>query len=114
MAPQTSTDLTAYCLQLCQQARAASKQLAQLTGQQKQNWLHQAATLLQQRSAELQAANEADLQAAPGYGLTPAAIDRLRLTPAVLQSMVEGLHQVAQLPDPVGEVMESNIRPNVL
>ena len=114
MAPQTSTDLTAYCLQLCQQARAASKQLAQLTGQQKQNWLHQAATLLQQRSAELQAANEADLQAAPGYGLTPAAIDRLRLTPAVLQSMVEGLHQVAQLPDPVGEVMESNIRPNGL
>ena len=51
---------------------------------------------------------------APEYGLTVAAIDRLRLTPSRLADMSAALRDVAMLPDPVGETIESTIRPNGL
>ena len=55
-----------------------------------------------------------DLEAAPGYGLTNAEIDRLRLTPSRIEEIAAALEAVAALPDPIGEVIESTVRPNGL
>ncbi|MFH1269327.1 MAG: glutamate-5-semialdehyde dehydrogenase, partial [Planctomycetota bacterium] len=70
--------------------------------------------LLRERMAALEEANRADLAAAPGYGLTDAQVDRLRLTPDGVESIAVALEEVALLPEPVGEVIESSIRPNGL
>ena len=84
------------------------------TGAQKIDWLNRTAELLQERSSELVRENGRDIALAPEYGLTAAAIDRLRLTPSRLSDIATALHDVALLPDPVGETIESTIRPNGL
>ena len=88
--------------------------MAQLSGEQKNAWLEDSAKGLRERTKELLAANEKDVAAAPGYGLTDAAVDRLRLTAGRIEEIAVGLEAVAELPDPVGEVIESSIRPNGL
>lgn len=105
---------SAYASQLAEQARVASRKLATVTGAQKIHWLHRTAEALISRSQELLAENERDLAKAPEYGLSSAEIDRLRLTPSRVESMATALREVAQLPDPIGEVIESTIRPNGL
>jgi glutamate-5-semialdehyde dehydrogenase len=107
-------DLKQYCLDVARRARAASATLAQAGGQQKIDWLRLSAKLLRERAADVTSANKDDLQAAPGYGLTAAEIDRLRLTPARIEAIATALEDVASLPDPVGEIIESTVRPNRL
>jgi glutamate-5-semialdehyde dehydrogenase len=107
-------DLKHYCREAARRARAGSEALAQAGGQRKIDWLRRSAKLLRDRSAEILAANSHDLAAAPGYGLTEAEMDRLRLTPARIESIAAALEEIAVLPDPVGEVIESSIRPNGL
>jgi len=107
-------DLRQYCLDLARRAKMAAAALAAVTGAQKQDWLRRSARLLRERTAALAEANRADLAAAPGYGLTDAQVDRLRLTPDRVESIAVALEEVAMLPDPVGEVIESSIRPNGL
>lgn len=109
--PLTLADL---CLALAKRAKAASTHLATATTAAKNAWLHAAANLLEARSADILAANADDIAAAPGFGLSAASVDRLTLTPARIQSMADGLRQVAALPDPVGEVREGGVRPNGL
>lgn len=60
------------------------------------------------------AANEKDIAAAPDYGLTDAQIDRLVLNAERIDGIAGALEEIAMLPDPVGEVVESSIRPNGL
>ena len=103
-----------YADQLTKQARRASRELAIVSGEQKQRWLHRSAELLLARVDEVVAANALDLKAAPDYGLNAAAIDRLKLTPARLESIASALREVASLPDPIGELLDSNVRPNGL
>ncbi len=103
-----------YADQLTKQARRASRELAIVSGEQKQRWLHRSAELLLARVDEIVAANALDLKAAPDYGLNAAAIDRLKLTPARLESIASALREVASLPDPIGELLDSNVRPNGL
>ena len=103
-----------YADQLTKQARRASRQLAIVSGEQKQRWLHRSAELLMARADEIVAANALDLKAAPDYGLNAAAIDRLKLTPARLEAIASALREVASLPDPIGELLDSNVRPNGL
>jgi glutamate-5-semialdehyde dehydrogenase len=110
----TTTDLASYCQQTAARVKAAAAELAVCTGAQKNSWLRASATALRKATKDILAANECDLAAAPGYGLTDAAIDRLRLTPKRIEEIAIGLEEVAALPDPVGEVMESSIRPNGL
>lgn len=105
---------TAYAKQLASQARDASRKLATLTGTQKIDWLRRTADALIARAGEILAENERDLAKAPEYGLTTAEIDRLRLTLPRLQSMAAALREVALLPDPIGETIESTVRPNGL
>ncbi len=107
-------DLKNYTQQVARQAKAASRKLASIRGEQKNNWLRQSAAAIRARSAELIAANELDLAKAPEYGLTSAETDRLKLTPDRLESIAKALEEVTALPDPIGEVISSNPRPNGL
>ncbi len=108
------SELREYCLDLAQRAKRASADLTVVTGGQKQAWLRRCARLLNDRSAAIVEANQADVAAAPGYGLSNAAVDRLRLTPQRIADMAKALEEVALLPEPIGEVISSSIRPNGL
>jgi len=110
----SAPDLAQYALDYARRARQSSRQLALVPGERKIAWLKRAAHLIETRAADLVEANQQDLDKAPDYGLTTAAIDRLRLTESRLQGVVQALHEVAQLPEPVGEVIDSNVRPNGL
>ena len=108
------TEVETYCRNLAERAKAASQQLVSVPTGQKNAWLLACAESLAQHTSEIILANQTDVTAAPGYGLNAAAIDRLTLTPARIQSAIDGLRQVAALPDPVGEVREGGVRPNGL
>jgi glutamate-5-semialdehyde dehydrogenase len=108
------SDLHAYCLELATRAKTASADLAMVTGAQKQAWLRACSKQLIEGSSALIEANKQDLDAAGGFGLTDAAVDRLRLTPSRIQSMAAALEEIAGLPEPVGEIISSSIRPNGL
>lgn len=108
------TELAAYCRETAERARVASELLATVGGGVKNAWLHRSAELLRSHQQTLEAANTLDLEAAPDYGLTPAQTDRLRLTPDRVEGIAEGLEQVAQLRDPIGQVLDSTVRPNGL
>jgi glutamate-5-semialdehyde dehydrogenase len=114
LAIAETQDLKQYCLDVARRARAESETLAQAGGQKKIDWLRLSAKLLRERAADVLAANEEDVRAAPSFGLSPAETDRLRLTPARIEAIAGALEEVAALPDPVGEVIESNVRPNGL
>lgn len=103
-----------YALQLAVKARAASRKLSTVTTAHKIQWLHQAADALVARSREVLVENERDLANAPGYGLTAAEIDRLKLTPSGITKIADGLREVAALTDPIGQVIDSTVRPNGL
>jgi glutamate-5-semialdehyde dehydrogenase len=114
MATAEQIDLRKYCLDVAQRARAASDELARAGGQAKIDWLKRSAALLRERADDVIAANQLDVDAAPGYGLSDAAIDRLRLTTGRIESIASALEEVGALADPVGEVIESTVRPNGL
>ncbi len=107
-------NLEEYCLDVAQRAKAASAELASVTGQQKNDWLNLSAQCLRTRTAEILAANDEDLAAAPGFGLTPAEVDRLKLNPDRVEDIALALEYIAKLPDPVGEIISSQVRPNGL
>ena len=66
------------------------------------------------RQGEILAANAADLEASKAAGLRPALLDRLALDEGRIAGIVEGVRQVAALPDPIGEVTKMSTRPNGL
>ncbi len=112
-----STDafnLAAYCQDVGRRAKAAGGQMATLPAAVKIAWLERAAVLLRKNTATIERGNAEDLAAAPGYGLTPAEVDRLRLTPERIEAIAAALVEVAQLRDPIGRVIDSTIRPNGL
>jgi glutamate-5-semialdehyde dehydrogenase len=109
-----ASDLAAYAKNVAARARAASRQLALATGAQKGHWLLRTADLLGERAAEILKANEADCTAGRQAGLSAAMLDRLKLNETRLESIATSLHEVASLPEPVGEIIDSNIRPNGL
>lgn len=107
-------DLTEYCIDVAKRARDASYQLATLDTSIKNQWLIESANRLRQSVDAIVAANEKDLAAAPGYGLTDAMVDRLRLDADRIDAIASGLEEVAALPDPVGEVLDGFTRPGGL
>ena len=70
--------------------------------------------MLREQAASIQQQNQADIDAAPDFGLTDAQIDRLRLTDERIESITVALEEIAALPDPIGEIIESTVRPNGL
>jgi glutamate-5-semialdehyde dehydrogenase len=107
-------DLPAVCRQMGHSAKAASRKLAILDTAIKNRWLLASADRLIEATDEIIAANLLDLDAAPGFGLTDAAIDRLRLDTKRIAAIAQGLREVAALPDPVGEVIDGFTRPGGL
>lgn len=112
--PTTAPDLTACCEDLGRRAAAAARELATATGGRKNSWLLRAADALEKRTGEVLEANNRDLDAADAYGLSTAQKDRLKLTPDRVRAAAQGLREVAALPDPVGRVLDSSVRPNGL
>jgi glutamate-5-semialdehyde dehydrogenase len=95
-------------------ARAAAKILATASTGAKDAALLAAAELLEERTPEVLAANQADLDAATAAGTEAGPLDRLRLTEARIRAMANGLRDVAALADPVGEILDGWRRPNGL
>jgi len=109
-----STPAGTTIAELGARAKAASRTLATASTAAKDDALRGAADLLLAGTSEVLDANAADVARAEADGVSATVVDRLRLTPARVESMANGLRQVAGLPDPVGEVLDGWVRPNGL
>jgi glutamate-5-semialdehyde dehydrogenase len=105
-------DIKQYMQQLGQQARQAGRAISKAETSQKNRALLSIAEVIAAGSADLVIENQKDLQAAKDNGMDAASLDRLQLTPARIEAMIEGLKQVAALPDPVGEISGLSYRPS--
>jgi len=106
------TDIENYMQQLGRQARAASRQIAKASTAQKNEALSAIAEAIDINRGQLIQANEQDMQAGKDKGLDAALLDRLELNAARINSMIEGLRQVAALDDPVGSISDLKYRPS--
>ena len=104
-------DITAHMHTLGRQARAASRAMARADGATRNRALLLIAEAIEREAASLRAANQQDLDAASANGLAPALLDRLALSDAAIATMVTGLRQIAELPDPIGEISNMKVRP---
>jgi len=105
-------DVKQYVSDKAKKAKAASRRLANLSTEIKNNALFKMAAGLEQGAQNLIEENKKDLIAAERKGLSKAMIDRLTLNQDRIRAMAEGLREVAALPDPVGEVTRMWRRPN--
>ena len=101
-----------YMTRLGRAAREASRVIGRASTAQKNRALQATADALDDARAELSAANELDLAAGRANGLSPYMLERLTLTPARIDSMIEGLRQVISLPDPIGAIRDMSYRPS--
>ena len=99
---------------LARDAQAASRQLADLGTRTKNAWLLRSAERLDAARERILAANREDMEAAAGRGVALPLVRRLELAGEKWTAMVDGLRQVAALPDPVGTLTDSRVMPNGL
>ncbi|HCA49233.1 MAG: glutamate-5-semialdehyde dehydrogenase [Pirellulaceae bacterium] len=107
-------DLAQYCRTVAENAHKASAQLQLVSGELKNRWLNESAQALRAGVPAILAANANDIEAAPGYGLTDAQIDRLVLNEERIDGIATALEQISMLPDPIGQTIEGSVRPNGL
>lgn len=93
-------------------AKEAARALALSPTKMKNDALLQMARGLEEKAATILEANRADLERARGRGMSRAFLDRLTLTEGRIEEMAQGLRQIAQAPDPVGETVKMWRRPN--
>jgi len=105
-------DVGAYIDALGRRARAASRRMASASTEARNAALRATAAAIRAGADTLQAANERDLEAARAAGHDAAFVDRLALTDKVIESMAAGLEQIAELPDPIGEISDLRYRPS--
>ncbi len=105
-------DVKQYMQSVGKQARAASRLMAQADTNTKNRALLAIADAILHSSAALIAANSKDVAAAKANGLDAASVDRLTLTEKTIKGMAEGLQQIAQLADPIGEISDMKFRPS--
>lgn len=105
-------DIKKYVTGLALEAKAGARSLAKASSGQKNLILTRMAGELEKNAAELIAENKKDTAAATKKGLSSAMIDRLTLNEKRIKEMAQGLIEVAQLPDPVGEIIKMRQRPN--
>ena len=99
---------------IAEASKQAAQELVQLSTEQKNRILLAWADAIDGERDSIKKANAVDLKAGKEAGLSNALIDRLTLSDKVIDSIVEGLRDVANLPDPVGEIIEKTTRPNGL
>ena len=107
-------DVTAMMTQLGAQAKTAAQVLVNADSESKNRALRAAAAALRDRSADLIAANDLDMDSGSKKGLSSAMLDRLKLSQSRVDGMAQGLEEIADLDDPVGAVIDSWQRPNGL
>ena len=107
-----STDVKSYMLQLGQRTRIASREIGRAETAVKNNALNVIADRIDTEVANLKKANALDLDAGKAKGLDAALLDRLELNDARIQSMSDGLRQIASLEDPVGVISDMAYRPS--
>ncbi len=107
-----ATDVAAYMSELGVRARSASRALAAAATAAKDAALLAITDDLDGRRDDLISQNRRDLEAGTAKGLDAALLDRLELTPARIDSMIDGLRQIAALTDPVGEIFDLKFRPS--
>ena len=105
-------DVRQYMQSIGKQARAASRLMAQADTNAKNSALLAIADAILHSSATLVTENSKDVAAAKANGLDAASVDRLTLTEKTIGGMVEGLRQIAQLADPIGEISDMKYRPS--
>ena len=108
----TALDIDSYTEQLGLQAKAASALMARAPAAIKNKALRALARLLRENLVALQADNARDLERAQAAGLEPPMVDRLRLTPQVLETCAQGCEQLAAMPDVIGEIMGMKQQPS--
>lgn len=99
---------------IAQLAKQASGALSQLSTEQKNQALLEMAAALIKEQDSIITANQIDLEEGRSNGTSESLLDRLALNPARIEAMAEGLRQIVELPDPVGDTLEETTRPNGL
>ena len=100
--------------ELARRAKAAAPTVANLGTREKNAWLLRCAERLEGAKERILAANREDMLLAEAKGVTTPMVKRLDLAGGKWADMLDGLRQIALLPDPVGEITESRVRPNGL
>ena len=113
-AASPTPSLHDHCRAIAVRARHAAIDLADVTGPRKAACLRAAAAAIRRDAQEILSANALDIAAAPSFGLTPAQVDRLLLDQARVAAIAAGVEAVASQPDPIGEVLGEETRPNGL
>ncbi|XUU61358.1 glutamate-5-semialdehyde dehydrogenase [Erythrobacter sp. HA6-11] len=113
-AANLSSDPAAIIADLANSARSAQRVLATMPSEAKQAALMKAAEAVREDASAILAANAQDMAAGEANGLTPAMLDRLKLDDARLEGIAGAVEAVAQLADPVGNVIDQSERPNGL
>ena len=104
-------DIQSYMYTVGRAARVAARELARAETRAKDLALETIADAIERNAATLLQANARDLEAARTRELEAALVDRLTLNDSRIASMADGLRQIAQLPDPVGEISDVRYRP---
>ncbi|MEY4758436.1 MAG: Gamma-glutamyl phosphate reductase [Pseudomonadota bacterium] len=107
-----TTDTTELMNALGQQAKAASAPMAKATAATKRSALRGLAALLRANVDSLQLENAKDLGRARAAGLAEPMVDRLKLTPKVIETCAEGCEQLASMPDIIGEIIGMKQQPS--
>ncbi|MGY1424403.1 glutamate-5-semialdehyde dehydrogenase [Lysobacter sp. A289] len=110
----SGTVTNGYVRKLAERARAASQVIASLDSAQRVALMDAMADAVAAGSDDILKANRADMQRAEAAGTTGAMLDRLRLDDERIAGIVTAIREIAQLPDPVGQVTRSETRPNGL
>ncbi len=108
----TKTDIATTMRQIGSAARAASRAMARAATAQKNEALLYIAAAIRTHRTDLKRANDADVVAARLAGLADALVERLVLSEKAIDTMAEGLEQIAKLPDPIGEMSNLRFRPS--
>ena len=107
-----ATNTTEYTLALGSQAKVASAQMARAQAATKNIALRTLARLLRENTAALQVDNARDIERALANGLSAPMVDRLKLTPKVLETCAEGCEQLAAMADVIGEIIGMKQQPS--
>ena len=108
----SSPELKAVVARMGTSARAASARMAAAPTAAKNHALIALARLLRADVHALVAANALDLEAAAAAGTAGPLLDRLKLTPKIIETVAEGCEQIAAMPDPIGEITHLRQRPS--
>lgn len=108
------TDFTSLVEGLARKGRAAQRMIAAMPSASKADALMHAASAIRESAEAILAANQQDYASSEARGLAPAMLDRLRLDKGRLEDIAAAVEAVAQLPDPVGDIIDESERPNGL